>query len=93
VEIPDEAVEAAVLAAQAANPGGIVRGRHIQMRAALMAARPYLMPTREQIAEILAASIAAENLLDGTSLLHPRSADDIGLLFADAMLALLNGVE
>jgi hypothetical protein len=51
VEIPDAAVDAAALAySEWIDPTGSVE---FAIRAALVAARPYLMPTREQIAQAL----------------------------------------
>jgi len=53
VEIPDEVVEKALSGYCLVPTYGTYRGQFDAMRAALVAARPYLMPTREATAEAL----------------------------------------
>jgi hypothetical protein len=50
VEIPDEAVHKAIIAAGQSMLHG---DRVAQIRAALVAARPYLMPSREAVSVVL----------------------------------------
>lgn len=88
VEIPDAAVEKAL---DSLEEQGLIGWEHV--RAALMAARPYLMPTREQIAEAVYLSESSSNAH------RPEWSDaapGVRALFydiADAVLGLLNGPE
>lgn len=82
MEIPDAAVEAAY----DALTGDIDK---LKMRAALVAARPYLMPAREQIAE------AMHNHWSDTHLWRQGCREDLCIsIFLDrasVIMALLNG--
>jgi hypothetical protein len=82
VEIPAAAVEAAEKAWTKAYWTEATPGKSDWMRAALVAARPYLMPTREALWEaIVAVRDAAPRV--------PDDADSEDIV--DAVLALLNG--
>ena len=81
VEIPDAAVEKAL---DSLEEQGLIQWDTV--RAALVAARPYLMATREEIAEALSS---ATRDLDYKQWETPHGM----LPFADAVLALLNGAE
>jgi hypothetical protein len=87
VEIPDAAVEKALDVLMDDGHNGIEcrpdRGIVDSVRAALVAARPYLMPTRDEIAEVLTDCGGQRQIDEWPEDYHKRQAD--------AVLALLNG--
>lgn len=86
VEIPDAAVAAAERAYVAHWKQRHAGGDDIGIRAALVAARPYLMPTREQIVTVIGDALWFEE--------HPgRTGAEINNVAAVAVVALLNGAE
>lgn len=81
VEIPDAVVEKALDGYCTVPTYGTYRGQFDAMRAALVAARPYLMPTQAELADWLNDIFVTDADPEGTS----------WGTAAELLLALLNG--
>lgn len=92
VEIPRKALLRAVPAYEDARVGG--ESSTAAMRVALVAARPYLMPTLEEIDAALRKRLVASNFNDNLhEPLRTQTIDVWADLLAGTVLALLNGTK